>query len=99
LEDVPLFDAVIVKEGVTVGVRDAVIVKEGVPVLDGVVVIVFVLVTVPVPVEVEVDVDVAVMESVGDTIPPKINSATNTPFKRFILQTQRMYFLNLHRVL
>ena len=97
MEGVPLFDAVIVKEGVTVGVRDAVIVKEGVPVLDGVVVIVFVLVTVPV--EVEVEVDVAVMESVGDTIPPKINSATNTPFKRFILQTQRMYFLNLHRVL
>jgi hypothetical protein len=34
-------------------------------------------------------------ESDGDTISPKNNSATNTPFKRFILQTQRMYFLNL----
>lgn len=34
-------------------------------------------------------------ESDGDTISPKNNSATNTPLKRFILQTQRMYFLNL----
>jgi hypothetical protein len=38
-------------------------------------------------------------ESDGDTISPKNNNAMNTPFKRFILQTQRMYFLNLHRVL